>query len=210
MVHQPDAGPKGSLEEFGVGGRDGVPLERVEIGGEVAGRVEGAEVAEAMGFRLSHRRPELELPRDVEGAALVVVVETHELHQRRVALLRGWNNVLDEPLPVTYLDDVSRSRSVARDLSWHEKRTGRNGVLRAVGRQESGGQVGARAAGVFEAMGSAGCLELVPPEGAEKVAEANVAGLREGLDLRVLGRGGRNNDGERAGEFEEPCLGETT
>ncbi len=76
-----DAGAERRLEEVRVGGRDAVPAQRVEEGGELARRVEalGGEVLPAL--FLEDPAVELVVPEDVERLALGVVVGAGEPNQ---------------------------------------------------------------------------------------------------------------------------------
>ena len=76
-----DAGAERRLEEVRVGGRDAVPAQRVQKGGELARRVEalGGEVLPAL--LLEDPAVELVVPEDLQRLALGVVVRAGEDNQ---------------------------------------------------------------------------------------------------------------------------------
>ena len=167
VVHQLDAGAEGRLKELRIGCGDGVPLERVQVSGEVARRVDALHVAEAVRFGLQNAGAEFQLPEHLEIDALVVVVDANEPDACRVSGGRRGHDLLDEPLPVAHLDDVAGMGRVPRDLARCEERAGRGGFESAMGLEQSRGERGAGAAGVVDAVLSAGDLEFVAGEDAE-------------------------------------------
>ncbi len=172
------------------------------------GGINASGLAEPVCLRLMHFRPELELPENLKGPALVVVVEANELHQRRVSLGGGRHDVFHEPLTMADLHDVAWPRGVARDLVRREDRLRGDALGGAVGLKKPGRQKGTSSASVVKAMGTAGGLQLVAPKRAEELSEADGAGSGEGLRLGLPGGVRRDGDGEEAPELEEPRLRE--
>ena len=208
MVHQANARAKWRLEELRVGGGDAVPLERMQVGREVPRRIQLGDGAEAVGLGMEDLRAQLELPEHIESATLVVVVETDELHERGVALLRGRHHVLDQPLPVPDLDDVPGSGSVPRDLMRAEDGLRRRALDGTVGLHEAGGEQRTRATGVVETVRATRGLQLVAAEDAEEIAEAHLRRVDEDAHLFLARCGGRHGDRERSRQLQEASLGE--
>ena len=186
MAHQLDAGPERGLKQLGVGGRHAVPLQRVQVGGEVPRRVDARHVAEAVSLRLVHLGAKLQLPKDLERPPLVVVIEADELDQRRVALLGRRHHVLHEPLPVTNLHDVALPWRVARDLMRSEERPRRGALRRAVSLEETRSQLGTCATRVIETVRSTHGLQFVAPEQSEQLSKADSTRSRQRFGLNLL------------------------
>jgi hypothetical protein len=207
VAHQLDACPERRLEELRVGGRDRVPLERMQVGGEQARVVDRAHRAEPVRFRLQNARAQLELPCDREAPPLRVVVEAHQLHERRVARRRRRHDLLDEVLPMADVDDVAGDRHVrvTRGAPARGGRDGRPGLPRV---EQPAHQVAARTAGVVEPVRAARGLQLVAAERAKQRVEARGRGRGERRDLLVLRRGRGQGDAQVAAELEHAGLGQ--
>jgi hypothetical protein len=107
VVEEVDASAEGGLEEAGVGGSDGAPLEGVEVGGEAAGLVEGGGGADATLGRADDAGAELALPEDGERAALGVIVEAGEADEGvLLADAGGGEDLIHEVLAVSDLGNV--------------------------------------------------------------------------------------------------------
>ena len=103
-----DAGAEGRLEEAGVGRGDAVPLERVQVGREEPRRVEPPRGDRLPGLGGDDLRVDLLLPEHLERLALGVVVEARQAHERRVVPGARGDDLLDEVLPLTDADDLTR------------------------------------------------------------------------------------------------------
>ena len=104
-----DAGAKRRLEEVGIRGRDAVPAQGVQKGAEVAGRVEAPRPDGAPRFLLQDAAVDLEVPVDLQGLSLGIVVGAGEPDAR----IRRWGDVLDrlhQPAPRSHLDELADAR----------------------------------------------------------------------------------------------------
>jgi len=107
MIEQVDAGTERGLEEAGIGGRDGVPLEGMEVGGEAARRVQRRRSAQTGLCGADDARPELSFPEDRERTARGIVVEAGEAHKGvLVANARGGDDFVNEVVAVADLGNV--------------------------------------------------------------------------------------------------------
>lgn len=81
MIEDVYPGAKRGLEEVAARGGDARPFDGLEVGAPVLGGVElGAAVdGQAVGVVEAYRRVALQLPKDGEAAAYVVVVEADQL-----------------------------------------------------------------------------------------------------------------------------------
>src|SRR5437868_5824411 len=122
MVHQLDAGPERRLKEVSFRRCHAVPLQRMEVGSEVSRRIHPLDGPQTVRLGLMDLRSELELPENLKGPALVVVVQADELDQRRVPFRWRRHNVLDEPLTMSDLDDVPPPWGVPGDGVCGEQR----------------------------------------------------------------------------------------
>ncbi len=108
VIEQVNAGAERGLEEPGVGGGDGAPLEGVEVGGEVAGLVEPGGSAEAALRGADDACAELALPEHGERAALSVVIQAGEAHEGVFLANAGrGDDCVHEVLAVAHLGDVA-------------------------------------------------------------------------------------------------------
>ena len=120
----PDAGPKRGLEEARVGGGDAAPAQGVQEGAEVAGRVEAARADRAPRLLLQDAAVDLEVPPDLQGLPLGVVVGAREGDPRGGGR-RGRLHRLHEPAPRAHLDELADARRAKgqrpgrRAHGWH-------------------------------------------------------------------------------------------
>ena len=107
-----DAGPERRLEEVRVGGRDAVPAQGVQERAEVARRVEalGAEVAPRL--LLQDAAVDLEVPVDLQGLPLGIVVGAGQAHPS--GLLGRLLHRLDQPAARAHLDQIADARREVR------------------------------------------------------------------------------------------------
>jgi len=112
----------------------------MQIRGEMARRVEALDVPKTVGFCVMHLRAEIELPENVEGAPLVVVVETNKFHESRVALRGRRHDRFDQPLAMADLDDVSLARRVPRNRVCREDGLRGCALNSSVGLEQTGCQ----------------------------------------------------------------------
>jgi hypothetical protein len=133
VVQQVDAGAEGGLEEAGVGGGDGAPLERVEVGGEAARLVERVRRAQAALRRADDTCAELTLPEHGERAALGVVIETGEADEGVfLANARGSDDFIHEVLAVADLRDVPGPGTVSECTARIYPGSSERGTQRAI------------------------------------------------------------------------------
>ena len=94
-----DAGPERRLEQVRVGGRDAIPAQGVQKRAEMARRVEAflPEIAPRLLFQ--DAAVDLEVPVDVQGLALRIVVGAGQTHPCRLA--RGLVDGFHQPAPRT-------------------------------------------------------------------------------------------------------------
>ena len=104
-----DAGPERGLEEVRIGGGDAVPAQRMQEGAEVAGRVEAPRADGAPRFLLQDAAVDLEVPPDLQGPALGVVVGAGEGDSRGRGR-RGGLHRLHEPAPRAHFDELADAR----------------------------------------------------------------------------------------------------
>ena len=104
-----DAGSKRRLEEIRIGGGDAAPAQGVQEGAEVAGRVETPGADGAPRFLLQNAAVDLEIPIDLQGLPLGVVVGAREADARG----GGWGGVfhtLHQPASRAHLDELADAR----------------------------------------------------------------------------------------------------
>ncbi len=82
VVEQLDPCAEGRLEEARIRGGHAAPLERVQIGGEVARWIEAVGPAQPMRLGLDHPRAQLTLPQDFQAAPGGVVIKADQADQR--------------------------------------------------------------------------------------------------------------------------------
>ena len=105
----PDAGAKRRLEEVGIGGGDAAPAQGVQEGAEVAGCIEAPRPDGAPCFLLQDAAVDLEVPVDLQGLPLGIVVGAREADARRHR--RGdLLNRLHQPAPRAHLDKLADAR----------------------------------------------------------------------------------------------------
>ena len=105
----PDAGAKRRLEEVRVGRGDTVPAQRMQEGAEVAGCVESPGADAAPCFLLQDAAVDLEVPVDLQGLPLGIVVGAREADARG----RGRGDLLHrlhEPAPRADFDKLADAR----------------------------------------------------------------------------------------------------
>ena len=100
----------GHLEQVGVGGGYAAPAEGVEERGEVAGWVEASRGQVAPAFGLEDAAVELEVPPDVEGLALGVVVGAGKSDEAGLAGCGWLDDFLDEPAAGAEIDELAGFR----------------------------------------------------------------------------------------------------
>jgi hypothetical protein len=118
VVEQLDPCAEGRLEQARIRGRHAAPLERVQIGGEVARRIEAVGLAQPMRLGLDHPGAQLALPQDLQAAPGSVVIEANQADQRLprpVFAEIGARNLSHQILPVPDLHNLpSRGKPSAR------------------------------------------------------------------------------------------------
>jgi hypothetical protein len=188
-----DAGAERGLEEAGVGGRDRVPAQGVQVGGKGARRIEPALGVGPVQLGLQDARAELDLPEHLQPPALVVVVEPGEDDTAGLVRLPGREDLLHQVLPVPDVDDVAGLRPRAAD------RCGRKGRRRGLGTrgfEEPGHEGGAGPAGVVEAMSAARGAQLVAAERAQQPGQGEGGRRSQGVEQGILGSARRNGGAE--------------
>ena len=105
----PDAGAKRRLEEVRIGSGHAVPAQRMQEGAEVAGRVEAPRADGAPRFLLQDAAVDLEVPIDLQGLPLGIVVGAREADPRGCGR-RGGLHRLHEPAPRAHLDELADAR----------------------------------------------------------------------------------------------------
>ena len=104
-----DAGPKRRLEQVRIGGGDAVPAKGVQEGTEMAGRVEAPGADGAPRFLLEDTAVDLEVPIDLQGLPLGIVVGAGEADARRRGRV-GVLHRLHQPAPRAHLDQFADAR----------------------------------------------------------------------------------------------------
>ena len=104
-----DAGPKRRLEQVRIGGGDAVPAQGVQEGAEVARRVEAPGADGAPRLLLEDAAVDLEVPVDLQGLPLGVVVGAREADARRRVQV-GVLHRLHQPAPRAHLDQLADAR----------------------------------------------------------------------------------------------------
>jgi hypothetical protein len=200
VVEEPDARAKGRLEEARVGGGDGVPAERVEVGGEVPRRVEARDRAEPVRLGREDAGAELVLPEDGEGAPLRVVVEAHHRHAGGLAGRRAGRHLAHEVLPVPRVHDVpaaGQGPGVA-GRGWGEGLGG--------GAEDARGELGAPARTVVEVERAADGAELVASKAAHEVGSGGSAGRSASICASRVSDSGTSRPSPSRPKLREPKL----
>ena len=145
VVHQLNARAEWRLKEARIRGRDRMPTQGMEIGREVVGGIQAANLAQPMCLGVKDARAKLQLPKDLQRSALVVIVETDQAHPGGLlSEQRVRNDVLDQVLPMADLDDVTAFGQILRCLRGpREERRRWRGKLEGTAKQ-SRGELGAR------------------------------------------------------------------
>ena len=104
-----DAGAKRRLEEIRVGGGDAAPAQGVQEGAEVTGRVEAPSADGAPCFLFQDAAVDLEIPIDLQGLPLSVVVGTREADARGGGR-GGVFHTLHQPASRAHLDELADAR----------------------------------------------------------------------------------------------------
>jgi hypothetical protein len=205
--HELDAGAERRLEAGGVGGADGAPLERVEVGAEAGRRVEGLGLPEPLGLRSDHASAELEVPEDLELPARRIVIEARELEAggvRRVLV----DDLLDEPLPSASGKDLAGAKQplavVGDDFS------DGSGGIDAGHRADPPDQLVATGSVRIERVSTTDGAQLIAPQLAQHGREVIVPdanGKEPGGDVLRLASGAQV-EAEDASEVVEPLAGE--
>jgi hypothetical protein len=135
----------------------------MEIGGEVMGWVERADLAEPVRLRLQDARAELELPQNLQDPPLVIVVEADQAHLGGLVDQRHRVDALDQILAMSDLDDVTGFRQLGQGRARRAGKQRPHETSRIEGAaHDPGREVGARSPAVVEVVGAAHLLELVP------------------------------------------------
>ncbi len=108
---QPNTGAEGRLKQSGVGRRDAVPAERVEIGSEQFRLVEATFRDGLPSLAGEHLGVDLALPQDFKWLTLIVVIDAGQSHQRAVAAGLWRNRLLDQIEPLAYASNLARLRN---------------------------------------------------------------------------------------------------
>ena len=111
-----DAGPERGLEEVRVGGGDAVPAKGVQEGAEMAGRVEAPGAEGAPRFLHEDAAVDLEVPVDLQGLPLGIIVGAREADARRRAQV-GFLHRLHQPATRAYLDQLADARGAMGERS---------------------------------------------------------------------------------------------
>ncbi len=207
MRHVLDARAERRLKAGGVRGRDRVPAEGVQVRAEVLGGIEARGLGErGRGLGIDHLGAQLEIPEHLQRTTGVVVVEAHQIDERRlVAFAR--RDVFDEPLAVTRAHHLAGLRQALAVVAGRRRR-GALGID-AGDEQQALDQIAARAAGIGHTVRAADELQLVAAELAED-------GVQPPLELRAQQRGElglvvdacAQSDAEEAREVEDARLRE--
>ena len=120
-----------------------------------------------MRFGLENPSAELELPKDSEVSSLVVIVKADEPHKGRIAFIRRRDDILNQPLSMPNLDNVSLVRRVSRSLIRNEERFRWRSLHAAACLKETRSELGPCAPRIIETVQAARCFELIAPERAE-------------------------------------------
>ena len=111
-----DAGSKRRLEKIRVGGGDAVPAQGVQEGAEVTGRVEAPGADGAPCFLLQDAAVDLEVPIDLQGLPLGVVVGAREADARGGGR-GGVFHTLHQPASRAHLDELADARGTFRQMA---------------------------------------------------------------------------------------------
>ena len=114
-----DAGAERRLEQVRVGGRDAVPAQGVQERAEVARRVEAFLPQVAPRLLFQDAAVDLEVPVDVQGLTLRIVVGAGQTHPRRLA--RGLVYGFHQPAPRTYLYQFADMRGAVGEVGCRAK-----------------------------------------------------------------------------------------
>ena len=106
---QADAGPEGRLEQLGVRGRNAVPPQGVQVGGEGPGRIESPLGDGVPRLAVHDLRVDFPFPEHFQPLALGVVIDARKLDQRAIAGVGSRHGLFDQVQPLANAGNLAWS-----------------------------------------------------------------------------------------------------